>query len=63
MSPACLEPGELAAQVLFAEQEVGRLHVELQASHRRNSHLEGQLQVATLQLEVCILRQSTLVRR
>jgi hypothetical protein len=58
MSPSCLEPNELAAQVLFAEQEVGRLHVELQASHRRNAQLEGQLQVVLLQVEVCILLYS-----
>jgi hypothetical protein len=46
MSPSCMQPQEMAAQVLFAEQEIGRLQVELQAAHKREAQLRRELVIA-----------------
>ena len=50
MSPSCMQPQEMAAQVLFAEQEIGRLQVELQAAHKRETLLREQLASAQADL-------------
>lgn len=52
MSPSCLQPRELAAQVLFAEQEIGRLQVELQVRQRRVSEGEREVQRARAECQV-----------
>lgn len=52
MSPSCMRPQELAAQMLFSEQEVGRLQVELQAAHRREADLKSSLQVSQQECSV-----------
>jgi hypothetical protein len=52
MSPSCMQPQELAAQVLFAEQEVGRLQVELQAAHKHGMHLQAELALTQDELVV-----------
>lgn len=50
MSPTCMQPQEMAAQVLFAEQEIGRLQVELQAAYKCEAKLRGELEAAKEEL-------------
>ena len=50
MSPSCMQPQEMAAQVLFAEEEIGRLQVELQAAHKHEATMQAQLRAAREEL-------------